>query len=184
MISLYVSSRFPGSFRKWFGFKNYWNWLLVGIFLFLGGCQTTKKMDFDPVVARFYIEMNPSEGYNQPIRLPVSGTSLAVHPDPVFSETDLVNVDLVKVDLGLCLSFDLNDSAGRDLYRLTVNRQGRRLILSLNNAPVGVRMIDQPLSSGNILIFVELPDEELEELVTNLKKTTEEVLKALQKSRK
>ena len=110
--------------------------------------------------------------------------SLAVHPDPVFSETDLVNVDLVKVDLGLCLSFDLNDSAGRDLYRLTVNRQGRRLVLSLNNAPVGVRMIDQPLSSGNILIFVELPDEELEELVTNLKKTTEEVLKALKKSRK
>jgi hypothetical protein len=159
-------------------------WLLLGGFLLLAGCQTTKKIDFDPVVARFYIEMNPSEGYNQQVRLPISGISLAVHPSPVFSETDVVNIDLVRVDLGLCLSFDLNEKAGRDLYRLTVNKRGRRLVLSLNNAPVGVRMIDQPFSSGNILMFVELPDEELEELVANLKKTTEEVQKALQKSRR
>ncbi len=184
MISLYLSSNFSGPFRKWFGSADGWKYLLLVGVLFLAGCQTAKKIDFDPVVARFYIEMNPSEGYNQPVRLPVSGISLVVHPDPVFSETDVVNVDLVRVDLGLCLSFDLNDSAGRDLYRLTVNKQGRRLVLSLNNAPVGVRMIDQPLSSGNILMFVELPDDDLEEIVINLKKTSEEIQRALQKSKK
>ena len=184
MINLRVSSNFSGSLQEWSRYVSYWRWFFVGGLLFLTGCQTTKKIDFDPVVARFYMEMNPSEGYNQPVRLPVSGISLAVHPDPVLSETDLVNVDLVKVDLGLCLSFDLDNSAGRDLYRLTVNNQGRRLVLSLNNAPVGIRMIDQPFSTGNILIFVELPDEDLEELVINLKKTTAEVQKALQKSRR
>ncbi|MBL4575697.1 MAG: hypothetical protein JKY51_06315 [Opitutaceae bacterium] len=162
---------------------NGWKLLLLGAFLVSSGCQTTKKLDFEPVLARFYIEMNPSEGYNQPVTLPLSGISLAVHPSPVFSETEIVKVDLVRVDLGLCLSFYFNEKAGRKLYRLTVNNQSKRLVLSLNNASVGVRTIDQPFSSGNILIFVELPDEELEELVDNLKKTTEEIQGALRKSR-
>jgi len=151
-------------------------------FLLGAGCATTKSGDYQPMLARFFVESNPREGYSDALVLPLSHATVPVDPKPVFSELDILNVDLVRVDLGLCLRFALTAEAARDLYRLSVNNLGRRLVLTINNAPFGVRVMDSPLSYGVILIFVEMSDDELDKVAFNLQSTTEDVQKALSKS--
>ena len=150
--------------------------------LLVAGCATNKKVDYDPMLARFFVESNPREGYSEALVLPLSQATVPVDPKPVFSELDIVNVDLVQVDLGLCLRFTLTPDAARDLYRLSVNNLGRRLVLTINNAALGVRVMESPLSYGDILIFLEIPDDELDTVAFNLKYTTEDVQKAVKKS--
>jgi hypothetical protein len=150
--------------------------------LLVAGCATNKKVDYEPMLSRFFVESNPREGYSEALVLPLSQAMVPVDPKPVFSELDIVNVDMVQVDLGLCLRFTLTPDAARDLYRLSVNNLGRRLVLTINNAPFGVRVMNSPLSYGTILIFLEMSDDELDEVAFNLKHTTEDVQKAVKKS--
>ena len=151
----------------------------LGLLVALGaGCATT-DLDYEPKVTRFFIESNPREGHSQAMVLPLSKVSIPVNPKPVLSELDVVGVDLVRVDLGLCLSFKLTAAAARDLYRLSVNNLGQRLVLTINGYPVGVRLMDSPLSFGEVLIFVEIPDDQLDQLVADLQGTATDVQKAI-----
>ena len=146
------------------------------------GCATSRNIDYDLMLARFFVESNPREGYSETLVLPLSRATVSVDPKPVFSELDIVKVDLVQVDLGLCLRFKFTPDAARDLYRLSVNNLGRRLVVTINNAPFGVRVMESPLSFGDILIFLEMPDDELESVAVNLNYTSEDVQKAVDKS--
>jgi hypothetical protein len=146
------------------------------------GCATNQDKDYEPMLARFYVETNPREGYSDALVLPLSQAVIPIEPKPVFSELDIVAVDMVQVDLGLCLRFTLTPAAGRDLYRLSVNNLGRRLVLTINNAPLGVRVMNDPLSFGVILIFLEVSDEELNRVALNLQSTTKDVQEAIQKN--
>jgi hypothetical protein len=149
----------------------------IAVSLFLAtGCQTPK--DYDMVIARFFVEINPAGGYAENMVLPLSQVDVPVSPKPVISEIDIVDVDLVQVDIGLCLNFKLTAAAARDLYRLSVNNLGRRLVLTLNGVPYGVRRMNTPLSYGEIMIFAELSDEDLEEMVKNLKGSSADIQKA------
>lgn len=103
------------------------------------------------------------------VTLPRSGVQLAVGAKPVFTEFDIVDVDVVEVQLGKCLRFEFSAAAARDLYRLTATNQGRRLVLSLDGRPAGARPIDRPFREGTVLIFVEMPDEALPALAENLR---------------
>ena len=154
--------------------------LSLPVALLVAGCVTNK--DYEPMLARFYVESNPREGYSEALTLPLSQAAVPVEPKPVFSELDIVAVDMVQVDLGVCLRFTLTPAAGRDLYRLSVNNLGRRLVLTINNAPLGIRVMNDPLSYGDILIFLEVSDDELNRLTLNLQSTTEDVQEAIQKS--
>ncbi len=156
--------------------------LSLPVSLLVVGCATNKDKDYEPMLARFYVESNPREGYSEALTLPLSQASVPVEPKPVFSELDIVAVDMVQVDLGLCLRFTLNPAAGRDLYRLSVNNLGRRLVLTINNAPLGVRVMNDPLSYGDLLIFLEVSDEELNRVALNLQSTTEDVQEAILKN--
>jgi preprotein translocase subunit SecD len=81
-------------------------------------------------------------------------------------------VELVQVDLGKCLLFQLSTSAVRDFYRMTVTHQGRRLVMVLDGEAVGARRIDGPITNGVLYVFVERPEAELPALVENLKKSS------------
>ena len=63
-------------------------------------------------------------------------------------------------------------AATRDLYRLTSANPGARLVLTLNDTPVGVRPIDQIIADGNLLTFVELPNDQLPPIAERLKRTS------------
>lgn len=147
--------------------------------LVAGGCgsSSSSASGFKPVRARFFLEAAVAQ--NLAVTLPQSGVQIAINPQPVLTEGDVINVELVQVDLGKCLAFQLTPSAARDLYRITGAHQGRRFVLTLNDRPVGARRIDGALSDGVLLMFVEVPDAALPELVGELKRSAVEIQRGL-----
>lgn len=145
-------------------------WVLGGLgVMLLAGCSSAKKpRDFVPMAVRFHLETAGGEGV--PFALPQSGVVLALNQKPVLTEGDVANVELVQVDLGRCVMFQLTPAATRDFYRLSVTHQGRRLALLLDGVPAGARRIDGAIADGVLFMFLERPDEMLPALVDNLRK--------------
>jgi len=121
------------------------------------------------MVARFYLETKPGETAVT-VQLPQSGVSLEVAPKPAFSEYDIANAELARVELGLCVLVQFTPAATRDLYRLSVPAQGRRLVMSLNGVCLGVHRIDHAMADGVVPIFLEVPDAQLPDIVKQLKR--------------
>lgn len=147
------------------------------------GCQSTPDKDYDPVIAQFFVEVPPQAPSAVSLQLPRSGVPIVVSSRPVFTEADVRNVELVKVDLGLCLLFEFTPDGSRALMRLSGSNLGRRLVVTLNGKPFGARLFDGPILDGRLLIFVELEDEELTETAVNLKRTALEIQTALAEGR-
>ena len=143
--------------------------IIAGVLL--GGCTSVEKpRDYVPMLARFYLENPVTDGI--PVTLPQSGVRLTVNSKPVLTEGDVANVELVQVELGRCLLFQLTPSAARDFYRLSATNQGRRMALFLNGRAMGARRIEGPITNGSIYMFIETPEGDLPALVENLKKTS------------
>ncbi len=147
------------------------------------GCNTSsKKKDYDTMIARFLIEANERESFAT-VTLPVSGVQIAVNNKPIVTEFDYTGVSLAQSDLGKFLVFNLTADAARDLYRITGSNQGKRLVLFINEKPVGARMIDGAFNTGSLAVFAALPDETLPELVKNLDGTSVEMQKKIAKAK-
>jgi hypothetical protein len=145
-------------------------WIAMACALAAAGCQTASApKDYTPTAARFFLESASADG--TPLTLPQSGVHVTVNSKPVIAEGDIVNVELVQVDLGKCLLFQLTSSAARDFYRMSVSHQGRRLVLIVDNVALGARRIDGAITNGALFVFVELPEAALPALVDNLKKS-------------
>lgn len=145
--------------------------LSLGGMLLLAGCQSAKPpTDYKPTQARFFLESAGGDG--TPVTLPQSGVHLTINSKPVLTEGDIVNVELVQVELGKCLFFQLTPTATRDFYRMTGTHQGRRLVLVVDNVPLGARRIDGVITNGVVYVFAEVPENTLPALVNNLKKTS------------
>jgi hypothetical protein len=145
--------------------------------LVITGCQSAGPSPMDePLVARFYIEVRPGTP-GVTAQLPVSRTLVNINPKPVLVEYDIANVEFAKVDLGWCLFFQFNPAAARDLARLTTANMGGRLVLTLNDTPIGARLIDQVIADGRLLTFVELPSDQLPPVAERLKRTSAKLAK-------
>lgn len=152
--------------------------------VFTAGCNTStskKKKDYDITVARFFLEAKENDAFAS-VTLPISGVQIAINNKPVFTEMDYAGVSLARSDLGQFLLFQLTADASRELYRTTGNNQGRRLVLFINDKPVGARMIDRTFSSGSIAIFAAIVDEDLPAIVKNLNLTSIDIQKDLAKA--
>lgn len=104
-------------------------------------------------------------------QLPVSGTRIALQKEPLVNEFDIINVELVKVEMGLALLVQTNERGARALYRGTVTNMGGRIVLSVNGNAIGARRVDAAIQDGSFYTFVELDDEELGQLVLDLKQS-------------
>ncbi len=159
--------------------RNGWLAGLAGSFcaaLLAAGCQTTDKpLDFDPLVPRFLMEAPVQAPGTTTVELPVSKVRLPVYPRAVLNEVDIANVELVRVDLGLCLMFDCTREGARNLMRLSATNLGRRLVVTLNGAPFGARVIEGTIADGRLFIFIEMNDEQVTAAAVDLKKTVHEV---------
>ncbi len=111
------------------------------------------------------------------VTLPVSGTSISVLKEPVVNEFDIYNVELVKVDMGMALLLQLSEKGARDLYRASVSNMGGRIVLTINGVAIGARRIDGAIQNGNLYTFVEVADEELGQLVLDLKESLGKIQK-------
>jgi hypothetical protein len=147
--------------------------LLCLLGLVLAGCQSggSGQTKVEPIIARFYLEV-PPDTPGAVVELPVSKVRLGVNPKPVFGEYDIAGVDVVKVDLGWCLRFAFTPAAARDLSRMAVAVQGRRLALVFNNTPVGVRQLDPSVNQEGLMIFIEVPNEDLSPLADRIRRTS------------
>ncbi|MDX2112089.1 MAG: hypothetical protein SFY80_17810 [Verrucomicrobiota bacterium] len=154
-------------------------WAGLGLLLpMLWGCSTPQSQPNDPAIARFHVETAAAYPNNEQLLLPLSGTRITVARTAVLTELDITGVELIQVDLGLCLLFSFTPEASRTLYRITAGNSGRRLVLTVNGSPVGTRVITGPEGSGQWMTFTEMNDEDLPGLVTRLRETTH----ALQRS--
>ncbi|WP_442890976.1 hypothetical protein [Congregicoccus parvus] len=148
--------------------------------LLAGGCRTTAvDRDYDPVIAQFFLETAAADPTGRTVELPVSGVVIPVAPRVQFSEGDIVAVELVRVDLGLCLLFVFDEDSARSLFRLSAANLGRRLVVTLNGRAFGARTFEAPIGDGRLFVFVELSDEELAATATSLKKTTADIRAAI-----
>lgn len=155
----------------------------LGLALMLAGC------DDDETVApkRFYIESSASGttgDIGRTMVLPRSGLSYNVRGEPVFTEVDITNVQMVQVASGdYALLFHLNEPAARKLYRLSVADKGKVIIFEYGGKALGARQLDGAISDGRYFTFVELPKEEIEELVLEMQGETRLMNEKLREAR-
>ena len=129
-------------------------------------------------VPRLMVEsrgMNYGGSRGTQLTLPISGSTIFVDSTPIVSEYDIMNAEMVKVDLGLALMLELNDTARRELYRRSVTNKGDRVVFTANGKAVGARVLDGPITDGRFYTFVEIDDDELGQFVLDLKESIAEL---------
>jgi hypothetical protein len=143
------------------------------------GCSTAPSPIERATLARFFLES--TDGAGARTILPQSEVEINVSMKPVFTEFDILGVDVIETEFGKGLSFQFTPAARRDLYRLSVENLGRRLVLTIDGKPMGAHRIERPIEDGALLIFVETPDEALDGLQTALRKTSADYQRAARK---
>ncbi len=149
------------------------------------GCMSskTKKKNYPVAVVRFLLEADATNA-GAMVRLPQSGVAIPVEAKAHFTEYDIEGCDVVDNELGKSLVFKFTSAASRDLFRLSVPNQGKRVVTTINGQPVGARRIDRPLAQGVLVTYVEIPDEELEKLARNIVRTSKDLRDELERSQK
>jgi hypothetical protein len=148
------------------------------------GCMSTKKKKYDQAVVRLLLEADQANA-GAVVRLPQSGLVIPVEPKAHFTEYDIEACEVVDNELGKSLVFRFTSQAGRDLFRLSVPNQGKRIITTINGQPVGARRIERPLAQGVFVTYVELPTEvNLEKLARDITRTSQDMREELEKTQK
>lgn len=131
---------------------------IVCVFIIGGllGCREEVPIAYK---IRFHVE-----GEGQVAVMPVSGVGFNIENTPVIWEGDIEEVGLITVDLGRCVSFRLNERGMEQLERV----EGRNVILLINEQAMGFAKVE-----GEMLMFLEVRDSELEGFVEELNKSLE-----------
>jgi len=139
---------------------------------------------------RFYIETSAggtTGDIGKTITLPQSGLTYNVRGDPIFTEVDITNVQLVEVgpegNKRFALLFHMNEPGARKLYRYSVSDNGKMVIFEYGGVPIGARQLDGAISDGRYFTFTEVPAEELEKLVLSMQGDTKVINEKLRENR-
>lgn len=158
---------------------------LLGLSLLAaGGCASRSKKNYPVTVARFLLEATNDQDAGGVATLPVSGVSIKVEPKAYFTEYDIENCEVVTNELGKGLAFRLTAAAARDLYKMSVPNQGKRLVTVVNSRPLGARRIDGAFAQGYIVTYVEAPEGELEDMAKNITRTSKDLREELERQQK
>ena len=139
----------------------------IGIVLLsLSACNTAKPTH----TVRFYPESRGSaDNFTRTLKMPLSGVEFNVLRKPAIWEEHILQVDLVKVASGdLALRFVFDDFGTRELYRQSASNLGGRMLLVINEVPLGARQFDGPITDGVYFTFMEMAPAEMEELTLDL----------------
>lgn len=145
---------------------------LISLSLF-SGCRDEIEVE-NMSVPRLMLEsrgVDYGSMQGQTLRLPVSGTVVQVQEMPVVNEFEIVNVEMVKVDMGMAVMVQVSEKGSRELYRSSVTNKGGRIVLTVNGNAVGARRIDSAIQDGKFFTFVEVDDEELGQLVLDIRES-------------
>lgn len=146
---------------------------ILSFFLLSAGCLGNGSKKDGLTIARLHLESKGQFGSLavETVQLPVSGALIQVSTEPLISEFEILNAEVVQVDLGKALLLQLNEQGARQLYRTSVSQRMRRLVLEVNGNPIGARVLDGPIQDGLLYTFVEVDESELYELVASIKET-------------
>lgn len=142
--------------------------------LLTAGCRSKPEKVF-----RFYQEQSAVTMLGDGLKgtMPISGVEFVVGRTPIIFEGDVESIDLVQVDLGLCVLFQFSDAGRRELYRASVRGAGRRIFLFVNDVPLGARRLDGAIEDGRLFMFLEVPDSELPDLVEEMRVSLKKIKK-------
>jgi len=145
--------------------------LFCGLIVVMSGCRSTKIED--PHVPTIFLEAAGSvPGDEHPyVTLPISETRLRVFSKPVFGPADIIRIEMVQVERGLAVRYLLKPSAARELIRSSGDNLGYSYIFFDNDTAIGARKIDGMINDGILYTFLEVPDDELPELVADMNRT-------------
>jgi hypothetical protein len=133
--------------------------------LLLGGCSTGHDLPSKIITFQFQT-LDPQAG--EEITMPISGLKYRCTLSPDLS---IVDVDSVAIGVSQnvrCLVFQFDEAGERVLYRDSVLHQGLMLYMLVNGKPMGASMVTQPIDDGQVVIFAEVPDDQLDKYVADL----------------
>lgn len=141
------------------------------ILLVLSGCRSASIEN--PHLPTIYLEARSSmqQNTNPLVTLPISETKVAIPSRPAFTPNDIIRIELVQVDRGLAVRYLMTPNASRQLIRTTVDNMGSRFVFFNNMEAIGLRQIDGVINDGILYTFLEVPDDELPELVAEMNRT-------------
>jgi len=155
---------------------------LLATILLLTGClgslEGYKNEIENMQVPRLMVESRGIDyggGSSSQVTLPISGTTIKLEREPVVAEYDIINVEMVKVELGLAIMIQVTDKGARELYRRSVTNLGSRIVLTVNGQAIGARRLSGTIEDGQFFTFVEIPEEELSQFVLDLKASITEL---------
>ena len=147
--------------------------IMVSVLSGLSGCSTPKPTH----TVRFYPEARSSaDNFTRTLKMPLSGLEFNVLRKPVIWEEQILQVDMVKVASGdLALRFVFDDFGTRELYRQSASNLGGRMVLVINEVPLGARQFDGPITDGVYFTFMEMSPAEMEQLTLDLQENIKRV---------
>lgn len=156
----------------------------VALAFAVAGCSNSKT-DAKPM--RMYVQVDDTGSMSargsRMMRMP-DGMVFYVKSEPVILERHINNVDLVRLSNDrLAMLFYLNDEGASILYRTTGTERGRFVVFEYNGLPLGERMIDTVMKDGRYITFLSVPEDEMEELVLDMRENIAKIQKARAKAR-
>jgi hypothetical protein len=142
-------------------------WILIA--LVLVSCRTALPSHRAALLGRVRLFVESAEPGSPVLMLPQSGVRIAVQANPVLTEADLKDVGIGRVPLGPCLLLTLSPDGAQKLAGLAPAYSGRRLVLAINEVPLGVLHVGEPIVDGKVSVLVEVPDVYLPRLVATIK---------------
>ena len=142
---------------------------------------TFTKNDTPPPISlsviRVHVTSRTSDGGQRTVTLqmPLSGIKHTIYREPILIEADIVYVELVQLPLGKAILIQYDLMGSNQLYRSSTSNIGQSLVLMVNERPIGARKIDGPIENGQLISFAEIPDDELSQLVLDLKETVRRI---------
>lgn len=151
----------------------YFTSLLLTVFLFTGCHHTHHPSKNKSAAVALYIqaEENIPTDWTIPATLPISGTAFRLFPKPIVTQTHIKNAELTNTEYGAGLLLHLNKQGSSLLHAATINNPGKQLVLVVNDGTLGFRPIQAPNTSGQIMFFLEIEQNELARLVSLINNT-------------
>jgi hypothetical protein len=122
---------------------------------FLVGCRSA---NWTRHACEIFLE-SPYGGNSQIVTLPASGLRVCIAPVPVFTEKDMSSIAVIKCACGCALAVTLTDRAAYEMYNLSVDILGRKLLFGYDGIAIGFSIIDCIFGGRELLFVPEIPDE-------------------------
>jgi hypothetical protein len=147
---------------------------LILVAAFFQGCQTTSK-ELPKSDFQIYLESKESSEdkiWSASTTMPVSALKINICSYPILFAGDVEFARISESNFGKCILFKLTQRATIELYKLSVECAGRKIIFIFNGKALGLSMpIGDAIGDGTFVIFPEIEEENLESLVTDINDT-------------